>query len=286
MAAKKTAMSFEQSLDRLEEIVRHLEKGDLPLSDSLALYEEGTALIAACSKQLDEAEQKVVKLKKGADGEPVDCHAGYAQAERRYDSRGNVTFQRLLTAEEVLSGVIQPSAEYAYDSAGNVILERWLDASGRPVAGPGGWLEVRTVWDAAGLMREITNISEDGTGHRTGFDSDGRVISQALLDADGRVWQGCNIENAAFGPTVCAERVALFKAVSEGVRSFEALAVVGGPAGEGIAPYTPPCGVCRQVLREFCSDGFRVILASPDGSLRTTTLGELLPQGFGPENLS
>ena len=72
MAAKKTAMSFEQSLDRLEEIVRHLEKGDLPLSDSLALYEEGTALIAACSKQLDEAEQKVVKLKKGPDRSPVE----------------------------------------------------------------------------------------------------------------------------------------------------------------------------------------------------------------------
>ena len=72
MAAKKTAMSFEQSLDRLEEIVRHLEKGDLPLSDSLALYEEGTALIAACSKQLDEAEQKVVKLRKGPDRFPVE----------------------------------------------------------------------------------------------------------------------------------------------------------------------------------------------------------------------
>ncbi len=72
MAAKKTAMSFEQSLDRLEEIVRHLEKGDLPLSDSLALYEEGTALIATCSKQLDEAEQKVVKLRKGPDRFPVE----------------------------------------------------------------------------------------------------------------------------------------------------------------------------------------------------------------------
>ena len=72
MAAKKTAMTFEQSLDRLEEIVRHLEKGDLPLNDSLSLYEEGTALIAACSKQLDEAEQKVVKLKKGPDRAPIE----------------------------------------------------------------------------------------------------------------------------------------------------------------------------------------------------------------------
>ena len=72
MAAKKPAMSFEQSLARLEEIVRHLEKGDMPLSDSLALYEEGTALIASCSRLLDEAEQKVVKLKKGPDRYPIE----------------------------------------------------------------------------------------------------------------------------------------------------------------------------------------------------------------------
>lgn len=72
MAAKKTAMSFEDSLTRLDEIVRHLEKGDLPLSDSLSLYEEGTGLIASCSRMLDEAEQKVVKLRKGSDGNPIE----------------------------------------------------------------------------------------------------------------------------------------------------------------------------------------------------------------------
>lgn len=72
MAAKKQALSFEESLTRLEEIVRHLEKGDLPLNDSLSLYEEGTSLIAACSKMLDEAEQKVVKLKKGPDRSPIE----------------------------------------------------------------------------------------------------------------------------------------------------------------------------------------------------------------------
>ena len=114
----------------------------------------------------------------------------------------------------------------------------------------------------------------------------GFSVGAALLDAEGRIWQGCNIENAAFGPTVCAERVALFKAVSEGVRSFEALAVAGGPAGEEIAAFTAPCGVCRQVLREFCSDGFRIILAAPDGETRTFTLGELLPQSFGPSSLA
>ena len=72
MAAKKNPLSFEDSLSRLDEIVRHLEKGDLPLSESLTLYEEGTALIASCSKMLDEAEQKVVKLKKGPDRSPVE----------------------------------------------------------------------------------------------------------------------------------------------------------------------------------------------------------------------
>ena len=72
MAAKKQTLSFEDSLGRLEEIVRHLEKGDMPLNDSLALYEEGTGLIASCSKMLDEAEQKVVKLRKGADRQPEE----------------------------------------------------------------------------------------------------------------------------------------------------------------------------------------------------------------------
>ena len=72
MATKKQTMSFEEALDRLEEIVRHLEKGDLPLNDSLQLYEEGTGLIASCSKMLDEAEQKVVKLRKGPDRSPVE----------------------------------------------------------------------------------------------------------------------------------------------------------------------------------------------------------------------
>lgn len=72
MAAKKSTMSFEESLKRLDEIVRHLENGDLPLSDSLSLYEEGTALVASCSKMLDEAEQKVVKLRKGPDGNPIE----------------------------------------------------------------------------------------------------------------------------------------------------------------------------------------------------------------------
>ena len=109
----------------------------------------------------------------------------------------------------------------------------------------------------------------------------GFAVGAALLDSDGRVWQGCNIENVAFGPTVCAERVAFFKAVSEGVRAFDAIAIAGGPAGEDIAPFTSPCGVCRQVMREFCEDGFRIILGDADGGLRIYTLADLLPASFG-----
>ena len=84
----------------------------------------------------------------------------------------------------------------------------------------------------------------------------GFAVGAALLCADGSVYQGCNIENAAFGPTVCAERVAVFKAVSEGKRDFAAIAVAGGRAGQDVTGLFPPCGVCRQVLREFCGRSY------------------------------
>lgn len=111
------------------------------------------------------------------------------------------------------------------------------------------------------------------------------AVGAALLDADGKVWTGCNIENAAYGPSNCAERTAVFKAVSEGQRKFSAIAVVGGPAGEAPSAVCPPCGVCRQVLREFCGNDFAIILAVSETEYTLTTLGELLPYGFGPENL-
>ena len=94
----------------------------------------------------------------------------------------------------------------------------------------------------------------------------GYCVGAALLAADGRVFQGCNMENASFSPTICAERVAFAKAVSEGVRDFAAMAVVGGKHGN-ITGLFPPCGVCRQVMREFCGDDFTVYLggsASPE----------------------
>lgn len=107
----------------------------------------------------------------------------------------------------------------------------------------------------------------------------GYMVGAALLTADGRVYQGCNMENAAFSPTVCAERTAFFKAVYDGVRDFTAIAVVGGKDGV-ISGFFPPCGVCRQVMGEFCREDFLIYLGGAQGEIRKTTLGELLPMGF------
>lgn len=110
-------------------------------------------------------------------------------------------------------------------------------------------------------------------------------VGAALLAASGRVYEGCNIENAAFGPSNCAERTAFFKAVSEGERDFEAIAIVGGPQGGALQSSISPCGVCRQVMAEFCDPGFRVLLAWGEEEYRAFTLRQLLPMGFGPRNL-
>ena len=110
-------------------------------------------------------------------------------------------------------------------------------------------------------------------------------VGAALLGKNGRIYTGCNIENAAFSPTNCAERTAFFKAVSEGEREFEAICIVGGQNGR-LTDYTSPCGVCRQVMREFCNPReFLVILAVDEDHYREYRLEELLPLGFGPENL-
>ena len=103
-------------------------------------------------------------------------------------------------------------------------------------------------------------------------------VGAALLGRSGAVYLGCNVENVSFGLTVCAERVAVFKAVSEGEREFEAIAVVTSTGGS-------PCGACRQVLAEFSYD-MRVYLADPSGAYRTFTLSDLLPVAFLPEELS
>lgn len=112
----------------------------------------------------------------------------------------------------------------------------------------------------------------------------GCKVGAALLTKNGRVFTGCNVENAAFGPTVCAERVALFKAVSEGCLEFTALAVAGGKGGVQAGAY-PPCGVCRQVLAEFCVPSFKIYLSAGSKEPLCYTLGELLPTAFSKNNL-
>lgn len=107
----------------------------------------------------------------------------------------------------------------------------------------------------------------------------GFKVGAALLCRDGSIFTGCNIENAAYGPTNCAERTAIFKAVSEGQQEFTAIAVCGGRDGV-ITGAFPPCGVCRQVLREFCGDDFTVYVAGADGKYETYTLAQLLPHSF------
>ena len=110
-------------------------------------------------------------------------------------------------------------------------------------------------------------------------------VGAALLTEEGRIYTGCNIENAAYTPTNCGERTAFFKAVSEGERSFRAICIVGGMDGVP-TDYTAPCGVCRQVMMEFCSpEEFEVILARGTEDYQIYKLKDLLPCGFGPGNL-
>lgn len=113
----------------------------------------------------------------------------------------------------------------------------------------------------------------------------GFKVGASLLTKDGKLYTGCNIENAAYTPTNCAERTAFFKAVSEGEREFRAICIVGGKDGI-LTEYAAPCGVCRQVMMEFCDpDTFQIILATSKEQYEMFTLKELLPLGFGPNNL-
>ena len=115
----------------------------------------------------------------------------------------------------------------------------------------------------------------------------GFAVGAALLCADGRVFTGCNIENAAYPATNCAERTAIFKAVSEGKTEFRAIAIIGGPKGKEPENFCAPCGVCRQVMAEFCDpETFQIILAVDAKHYDIYTLKEMLPKGFGPSNLT
>ena len=107
----------------------------------------------------------------------------------------------------------------------------------------------------------------------------GHAVGAALLAKDGRVFTGCNIENSSYSPTICAERTAFAKAISEGCREFTAIAIAGG-FGEVPQDYCPPCGVCRQVMVEFCDRDFAVILARTPDDYKQYTLEEIMPLGF------
>lgn len=113
----------------------------------------------------------------------------------------------------------------------------------------------------------------------------GYHVGAALLAKDGRIFTGCNIENASYGATNCAERTAFFKAISEGVNDFEAIAIVGAPADaiaeNTFSEYAYPCGICRQVMQEFCKKDFCIIVAKSTEDYQKYTLPELLPYGFG-----
>ena len=111
------------------------------------------------------------------------------------------------------------------------------------------------------------------------------AVGAALLAEDGSLFPGCNVENAAYGPTNCAERTALFSAVAQGKRKFRAIAIAGGREEEEPSGFCPPCGVCRQALAEFCGPDFEILLVKSNAETQLHTLGELLPLAFIPESL-
>ncbi len=115
-------------------------------------------------------------------------------------------------------------------------------------------------------------------------------VGAALLSKKGIVYTGCNIENASFTPTSCAERTAFFKAVSEGDTEFEAIAICGGPEDARKLGFCSPCGVCRQVMAEFCDDDFKIFLLTGQSNgepvMETYTLKDIIPMRFGPKDLN
>ena len=135
------------------------------------------------------------------------------------------------------------------------------------------------------MIEELIEIAVDMTKMSYSPYSHFRV-GAALLAKNGQIYTGCNIENAGYTPSNCAERTAFFKAVSEGVKEFQAIAVVGGLNGE-LKQLAAPCGVCRQVMMEFCDPKtFQIIMATDKEHYRMMSLEELLPMGFGPKNLA
>lgn len=145
--------------------------------------------------------------------------------------------------------------------------------------------QTTTVQLSESLIKEMIHVAIEQLANAY-VPYSGFRVGAALLAKNGTMYTGCNIENAAYTPTNCAERTAFFKAVSEGVRQFDAICIVGGKDGV-LTEYAAPCGVCRQVMMEFCNpDTFQIILAVSEENYDVFTLRQLLPQGFGPNNLA
>lgn len=135
--------------------------------------------------------------------------------------------------------------------------------------------------------REIQNLIHEALKAREAayIPYSGYAVGAALLTVEGGIYTGCNIENASYGATNCAERTAIFKAVSEGKREFQGIAIAGGLKGKEPVDYAYPCGVCRQVMQEFAGEDFLVIVVRSVDDYRTYRLEELLPYGFGGESI-
>lgn len=132
------------------------------------------------------------------------------------------------------------------------------------------------------IIKEALRMREFSYVPYSGF-----AVGAALLGGNGTVYTGCNIENASYTPTNCAERTAFFKAVSEGAYNFKAIAIAGGAKDAKELSYCPPCGVCRQVMMEFCDyETFQIILVKSETEYQVFTLKEMMPFGFGPGDLN
>lgn len=141
-----------------------------------------------------------------------------------------------------------------------------------------------TGWEGVEMTKEELVKAAVGAMAKAYAPYSGFQVGAALLCEDGTVYTGCNIENAGFSATVCAERTAFFKAVSDGKMHFSAIAICGGKNGILSGDILPPCGICRQVMREFCSDDFLIHMPYDQG-IKTHTLAELLPLSFAPESI-
>ncbi len=130
--------------------------------------------------------------------------------------------------------------------------------------------------DKTALIKEALQAREKAYAPYSGF-----MVGAALLTSEGKIYQGCNIENASYPATNCAERTAIYRAIAEGERNFEAIAIAGGPKGNAPKDFCYPCGICRQVMAEFADkDSFFVIVAKSDTEYEEYLLSDLLPHGF------